>query len=297
MKKLKGIDISSWQGNVDFNKVKKSGIEFLILREGYGKQTADEKFFTYVKGAKAADIPIYGVYHFSYALNASQAAKEAEVCIKNVKAAGLDSNTIIFFDFEYDTVKYAAKCGVTLGRKQCNEHTKAFCETIESKGYMAGIYCNIDYYKNWYDHDLLSKHIFWLADWTGDADYPCQFHQYSSSGKIDGIKGNVDMNFYFEDSSKETVTTPPTKEEAKKETEDKNLETPFLVKVNIKNLRIRKGPGTNTNWIGIYTGIGVFTIMDVKQGPGSVNGWGLLKSYAAKRNGWISLDYATKLKK
>ncbi len=63
----------------------------------------------------------------------------------------------------------------------------------------AALYCNIDYYKHMYDKNLLAKHIFWLADWSGDADYPCVFHQYSSKGKVNGISGNVDLDYFFEE--------------------------------------------------------------------------------------------------
>lgn len=204
MAKTKGIDISYYQGNVNFEKVKQAGIQFLILREGY-RQTVDSKFHEYVKGAKAAGIPILGVYHFSYALNSDEAKKEAKFCIKQVKKAGLGKDVIIFFDFEYDTIKKAAASGVTLGSKECNEHTKVFCEYIEKKGYTAGVYANIDYYKTMYDHALLSKYIFWLADYTGSPDYPCAFQQYGSKGSVSGISGNVDMDYYYGSALPNTV--------------------------------------------------------------------------------------------
>lgn len=203
--KKKGIDISVWQGNIDAGQIKNSGIEFVILREGYS-QSADSKFFENVKKCKEVGLAVMGVYHFSYALNADQAKQEARSCIANLQKAGLDKDTIVFFDFEYDTVTKAAASGVTLGRAECNAHTKAFCETVESLGYKAGVYFNIDYYRNWYDHDLLEKYVKWLADWSGDADYPCHFHQYSSKGSVPGINGNVDMNYYFVSDDSNSVT-------------------------------------------------------------------------------------------
>ena len=196
MSKERGADISTWQGNVDFNKVKASGIQFLILRSSY-RQTVDGRFHGYVKAAKAAGIPIRGVYHFSYALNIEQVKQEAAFCISQLEAAGLGKDVIVFFDFEYDTITKAKAAGVTLGRTECNAHTKAFCEYVTEKGYRAGIYSNIDYYRNMFDHDLLDKYVFWLADWSGEADYPCDFHQYTSKGVVDGIKGNVDMDYRF----------------------------------------------------------------------------------------------------
>ena len=194
MSNKQGIDISTWQGNVDFNKVKAAGIQFLILRASY-RQAVDSKFHANVQGAKTAGIPIYGVYHFSYALNEDQAKQEAAFCISEVEKAGLGKDIIVFFDFEYDTITKAKAAGVILGRNECNSHAKAFCEYVTSRGYNAGIYANIDYYKNMFDHDLLSKYVFWLADWSGDADYPCDFHQYTSKGYVSGIAGNVDMDY------------------------------------------------------------------------------------------------------
>lgn len=198
MGKIKGIDISYWQGNVDFTKVKNDGIKFLILREGF-RQTIDGKFLEYVKGATSAGIPILGIYHFSYALNVEQAKQEAIFCVNNLKKVGLGKDVIVFFDFEYDTVKQAKEKGVTLGKTQCIAHTKAFCEQVTALGYKAGIYSNIDYYKNMYDKDLISKYVFWLAHYTsGDPAYTCTFQQYGSTGKVNGINGNVDMDWYFE---------------------------------------------------------------------------------------------------
>lgn len=195
--KRKGIDISYHQGNVDFEKVAKYGIKFVILREGY-RTTIDKKFLEYVEQAQLAGIKVDGVYHFSYALNAEEAKQEAKSCVNNVIKAGLKrDDIIIFYDFEYDTVKDAAKKGVTLTKSACNEHTKAFCETVESMGYKAGIYLNKDYYKNWYDKGLLNKYLIWLADYVGDPDYPCAYQQTSSTGKVSGINGNVDMDVCF----------------------------------------------------------------------------------------------------
>lgn len=202
--KKKGIDISYWQGSVDFAKVKAAGIEFAILREGY-RNTMDSRFPEYVKGCKANDIPILGVYHFCYALNESQAVQEAKDCIVNMEANGLGKDVIVFFDFEYDTVENAKKNGVTLGKKECIAFTKAFCEQVKSQGYRPGVYSNIDYHKNMYDEETLSAYIYWLADYNGDPNYDCVFQQYTSSGKVNGINGNVDMNYYYGEKEEQEV--------------------------------------------------------------------------------------------
>ena len=207
MGKIKGIDISYWQGTVDFNKVKNDGIKFVILREGY-RQTVDDNFFEYVKGCTKAGIPVLGVYHFCYALNVDQAKQEAVSCINNVKKAGLGKDVIIFFDFEYDTVTKAKAKGVNLGRSECIAFTKAFCEQVEKLGYKAGIYSNIDYYKNMYSKDLIDKYVFWLAHYTtGEPAYSCVFQQYGSTGKVNGISGNVDMDWFFGNLKERKVET------------------------------------------------------------------------------------------
>lgn len=192
----KGMDISYYQGNVDFILVKANGIEFVIIREGY-RNTTDSKFFEYVEQAKAAGMVILGVYHFSYALNEEEAREEARLLVNNMKEAGLGAEVIAFYDFEYDTVKKAAAKGVLLNRPECNAHTVAFCDEIKKLGYVPGVYTNLDYYKNWYDKDVLSKYYVWLADYTGGPDFNCLVQQYTSKGQIPGIKGNVDLDYYY----------------------------------------------------------------------------------------------------
>ncbi len=197
--KMKGIDISKWQGDIDFNKVKNDGVDFVIARSSF-RHTTDSKFFDYMKGCKEVGLPVIGVYHFSYALSVAQATSEAKFCIEQVEAAGLSKeDTIIFYDFEYDTVKKAKESGVTLKPSDCVAHTAAFCEYVEKQGYKAGIYCNLDYYKNWYKKDLLSKYYVWLADYSGEPDYDCSIQQYTSTGKVDGISGNVDLDYLYID--------------------------------------------------------------------------------------------------
>lgn len=198
IKTFKGIDISYHQGTIDFQKVKNSGIEFVIIREGY-RSTTDVNFFKYVEDAKKVDLIILGIYHFSYALNAEEARQEADIAVQNAKKAGLNLDDIyIFFDFEYDTVKKAAAKGVNITMKECKLHTETFCKEIEVLGGRPGIYTNLDYYKNWYQKcELLEKYPVWLADYKGDPDFDCMIQQYSNEGKVEGIQNNVDLNYYF----------------------------------------------------------------------------------------------------
>lgn len=196
---MRGIDISKWQGNVDFNKVKADGIQFCIFREGY-RQAIDGQFKNYVKGAKAAGIPILGVYHFIY-VDGATPKQNAEACIANMKAAGLDPTNIwIFSDLEYDTW---TKAGIKATKALCTQYTIEFLDTLKAAGCKKlGIYCNLDYYRNYYDWNQLGEYrkYLWLADYTGGPDVDCVIQQTGSTGEVSGISGNVDMDKLFDES-------------------------------------------------------------------------------------------------
>ena len=202
----KGIDVSYFQGNIDWQKVSKSGIEFAIPRIGYGKGTVDSKFKSYASGALAAGIKIPGAYYFSYALTVEDAKREGEFAAKTCKEAGLPASTIIFFDLEYDSVNYAKDKGVNLDQNLCMAMTKEFCDAVRAAGFVPGVYFNIDYYKNYYANGkgLPENTVRWLANWGGRALYKCDFHQTSEKGIVDGIKGNVDL-----DTCHMSLTTAP----------------------------------------------------------------------------------------
>lgn len=195
----KGIDISYFQGNIDFKKVKADGIEFIIPRCGYGKSNKDSKFSEYVSGALAAGIEVPGIYHFSYALNEENAREEARQAVKFAQEAGLPKETIIFFDLEYDSVDYAKRYAVNLDKARCIAHTNAFCQEVQNHGYRTGIYANQDYLNRMYDDATIKKYIFWYANWNGGKtpSVKCAFHQWSEKGRVNGIKGNVDMDYYY----------------------------------------------------------------------------------------------------
>lgn len=195
----KGIDISYFQGNIDFKKVKADGIDFIIPRCGYGKSNKDSKFSEYVAGAIAAGIEVPGIYHFSYALNEENAREEARQAVKFAQEAGLPKETIIFFDLEYDSVDYAKRYAVNLDKARCIAHTNAFCQEVQNHGYRTGIYANQDYLNRMYDDATIKKYIFWYANWNGGKtpSVKCAFHQWSEKGRVNGINGNVDMDYYY----------------------------------------------------------------------------------------------------
>lgn len=195
---LKGPDLSKWQGNIDFTKLKNEA-DFVIFRSSYGLQSKDPKFYDYVTEAKKVGLPILGVYHFCYAISAQQAEQEALNAIEAVEKAGLDKNTIIFYDLEYDSVENAKKRGIIITRKECNEFTLAFCHKVKTKGYRAGVYFNKDYYKTMYDQATLNQYIKWLAEYRSTPTYNCHIQQVSSTTTVSGIAGHVDWNYLWDD--------------------------------------------------------------------------------------------------
>lgn len=195
---IKGIDVSSHQRTINWTKVKNDGVKFAIIRAGYGQTHTDDYFTANAKGAIAAGIPI-GIYWFSYALNEKQALEEARKCVEVIKAYKI--TLPVFYDFEYDSVNYAKKNGVTVTKSLFNKFTKIFCDYIQSKGYKAGVYYNLDYKRRFVDSSICGKYYQWLAHYTGDQDKDYAVHQYSESGKVSGIStGKVDMNWLNDES-------------------------------------------------------------------------------------------------
>lgn len=189
----KGIDISTWQGaNVNFEKLKADGIQFAILRAGYGKYISqkDDTFETNYAKAKAAGIPV-GVYWYSYADGTALAVQEAQICMQAI--AGKQFEYPIYLDVEEAS---QAK----LGKTALTNIVDTFCSTLEKAGYVAGYYCNLNWYNNYLDPSKLSKYTLWLAQWQVNAPQAkCDVWQYADNGHPGGISGNVDMNYSYRD--------------------------------------------------------------------------------------------------
>lgn len=195
----KGIDISKWNAKIDFLQVKKSGVDFVIIREGYRKQI-DPRFLEYVEESKKAGLVVLGIYHFLYTRSVEDAILEAQSAVSNAKKAGLNPDEIIIFsDYEYDTVDDAKEAGIVLTKEDCNAHVQVFCAEVTRLGYKAGIYTNLDYYRHYYTAETISPYPVWLADYTDGPDFSCIVQQYTSKGSVPGISGNVDMNYYYGD--------------------------------------------------------------------------------------------------
>lgn len=189
-----GVDASKWQGTVDWAKAKVGGVEFAILRSGYGKESATQKdstFETNYANCKANGISV-GTYHYSYASSTNDAVLEAKFCLKNI--AGKQLEYPVAFDIEDSEM-------LVLSTQQRTDICRAFCDTIESAGYYAMIYCNLDWYRNKLKGEELAKrHDIWLAQWNvSKPAVNCGIWQKSETGKISGISGNVDLNEAYKD--------------------------------------------------------------------------------------------------
>lgn len=187
-----GIDVSYANGSIDWAKAKAAGISFAIIRAGYGRYEVDSQFSANIKGALAQGIPV-GIYWFSYALNVDGAKQEAQKCLETIQ--GYNITLPVFFDFEYDTIRYAEEQGVTLGKTAYNDHAVAFCEAIKAAGYKAGVYYNLDYYNRFVDTSRLGGYYTWYAQYASSPNISDHdIWQYSSSGTIAGLSGRFDMN-------------------------------------------------------------------------------------------------------
>lgn len=195
---VKGIDVSKWQGDIDWKKVKAAGIEFAMLRLGYGSSDGnscglDSSFEKNVAGAVAAGVDI-GCYFYSYALSAEAAKKEgAYVAGVLSKYKGVFTYPIAF-DIEDNSQ-------VNLGKTVLTNMVIAFCEAIEKAGFYCSFYSNLNWLRNYLNDAQLSKYDHWLAQWASAPTYTGAFGmwQYSSTGKVNGISTNVDMNIAYKD--------------------------------------------------------------------------------------------------
>lgn len=192
--KVKGIDVSAWQENVDFTKVKKAGYDFVILRAGYGREASqkDKCFEKHYKNAKAAGLKV-GAYWYSYAVDAADAKKEAEVCMSCIK--GKTFEYPIYFDLEEQSQ-------ISKGKVFCSGLVEAFCEALASKGWYAGLYVSRSPLQSVIDETIKKKYPIWIAEYgTSAPRYTGTYGmwQYSSTGSVSGINGNVDMDICYED--------------------------------------------------------------------------------------------------
>lgn len=195
---IKGVDISKWNGEINWKALKKAGIKFVILRAGFGeKPNSDESFHRNMQDAIDNGIKILGVYWFSYSYNEDMAKKEALACLQTIKKYKKYINLPVFYDFEYDSIKYANRKGVSITKDKASRFADIFCKTIENAGYSAGIYTNLDYSNRYFDKKILNKYNVWIAQWSHKNSYKDEYIIWQRSDKYRINNKNFDLNYLY----------------------------------------------------------------------------------------------------
>ncbi len=192
----KGIDVSTYQGDIDWDRVKKAGIEFAIIRCGYGSDIAsqdDNKFARNVEGAMRVGIP-YGVYLYSYANTDDKLQSEIKHVLRLLK--GLKP-FCVYFDMEDDST-------IGLGKPRLTQYGLTFCKAIKDAGYVAGVYANQNWCRNYLDIKKFEDagYSIWcakFADSKPSINASFDIWQHTSKGRVDGISGNVDQDIMYKD--------------------------------------------------------------------------------------------------
>ena len=271
-----GIDISAWQGNIDWDQVKNC-IEAIIIRAGYGKNNIDQKWVPNAEAVRDSALDV-GAYWFSYAYTADMAYMEGCYAANAVKNKFGDRQIPIAFDLEYDSVAYAAKKGVKIGRAEATLFAIRFLTAVKEFGYRPMLYTNIDYIRNYFDLGVIRAAIpdllLWVACWGSEPkDYNMAVWQYSSKGSVAGIIGNVDMDEVYVDMEiRDGVAVPapaPVQENGRKQ-----------MRVTAKTwLNIREKPDVNSEDLGDLPAGTVITVDKIE------NGWAHFEGYCSAQ--WL----------
>ncbi len=192
-----GIDVSRWQGNIDWKAVADAGIDFAIIRCGYrgsstGVLVEDSYFRQNIKGATENGIKV-GVYFFTQAITEAEAVEEASYALSLVE--GYRLNFPVFIDTEWGSGGRAND----LDKATRTAIIKAFCQTVRNSGYKPGVYASRNWYYNYLDDSQLSTYNIWVAQYNTSCNYKGRYDmwQYTSTGKVPGISGDVDMNICY----------------------------------------------------------------------------------------------------
>lgn len=195
---VKGVDISESNGRVDFQALKRAGVEFVLIRCGYGGDYIDqddERFFENVRKAKAAGMP-YGIYLYSYALNVAQAVGEADHALRILSRIGKPAYGV-WFDME-DADHYKERHGMP-SNGTLVEICLTFLQRVEAAGYYTGLYASLSWLNGQLNDPRLDKYDKWVAQWNRTCDYKKSYGiwQYTDCWVIDGK--NFDGNLAYKD--------------------------------------------------------------------------------------------------
>lgn len=198
-----GIDVSFYNGNINWSAVKNAGVDFVIIRVGgrgwgTGALYDDSCFYNYLRGAKAAGLKV-GVYFYSTAVNRVEAVQEASVAVDRLAGTSLDFP--IFIDTEYSG-DYPNGRSDSLSVAERLEVVQAFCETVKNSGYTPGVYASEYFLFHNLEYGAVSKYCIWMASYTENNKRPTaasryDIWQYTDRAKISGISGNCDLNIIF----------------------------------------------------------------------------------------------------
>ena len=198
---IKGIDVSAWQGKIDWKTVADYGMGFAILRITEAGNVVDSQFENNLAGCNKYNIPV-GVYKYSYAMTIAEIQREARKAVSTLNGRRIQFP--VFLDLEHNNQR-------SLGSESIHKMADAFLEIVEAAGYKFAIYCNVDWYENVICSHL-KKYDFWIARYPANDDGWLQERlrpdfgvgwQYSSKAKIPGISGTVDRNVFYKDYSEE----------------------------------------------------------------------------------------------
>ena len=212
---LKGIDVSKWNGKIDWTAVRNAGVQFVMIRAGVGSSrgtySTDIKFDYNIRGAAVMGLKC-GVYLYSYARSVSGAVGEAQYMIKILQPYRNFISFPVVYDIEDDTQK-------DLGRDTITAMCKGFCDTIRAAGYKPMVYANKEWLTNRIDIAQVGADV-WLAQWTSKPTWSGKYTmwQYTDNGTVSGISGVVDMNIGYVDYSTSASETPVTEPEPVDET-------------------------------------------------------------------------------
>lgn len=194
----RGIDVSEHQGKIDWDQVRSAGFDFAFIRIGYrgysvGQIKPDDYARENLAGARAAGLDV-GVYFYAQAISIEEAAEEAAWCLDFLSGENLDLPVV----YDWEWVDHDARTG-SMDRETLTECVKTFCEAIEQGGYDAMIYFNSHISRDLLDLQALQGYPFWLAQYRDQMDYPHQVDvwQYTETGTVPGIEGNVDIDLMF----------------------------------------------------------------------------------------------------
>lgn len=189
-----GIDVSHHQGVINWEAVKAAGIDFAIIRCGYGMNLTeqdDRQWSRNVSECERLGIP-YGVYFYSYAMTADMAVEEGAHAVRLLE--GHNPELPVFYDLEENSQ-------LVLGSGGLAEIARIFCDIVGSKGYEVGVYASLNWWQYYLTDAVFENWYRWVAEWRSSCSYNGRYEawQYTSKGTVDGINGNVDMNYWYDE--------------------------------------------------------------------------------------------------